>query len=116
MFFVHKKDNNIRLIADGRQASACHRRPPRTRLGSPRAHAEIDLGDETLTTAGGFGSVSEIAVHASGADVKDSFQFSLRPLASWFGIDELVTASDFGVTTAWDDESESMVPVDAGDT
>lgn len=115
LFFVHKKDN-IRLIVDGRQASACHRKPPRARLGGPRALAEIGLSDETLTTAGGFGSVSEIAVHASGADVKDSFfQFSLRPLASWFGIDELVTASDFGVTSVLDDESESMVPVDAGD-
>lgn len=116
LFFVHKKDSNIRLIVDGRQASACHHKPPRARLGGPRALAEIDLSDETLTTAGGFGGISEIAVHASGADVKDSFfQFSLRPLASWFGIDELVTASDFNVTSVWDDESESMVPVEAGD-
>jgi hypothetical protein len=42
LFFVWKSSKKgIRLIVDARQANACHRRPPKTKLGGAAALAEL---------------------------------------------------------------------------
>ena len=88
------------------------RLPPKTRLGSAAAMAELRLSDEDLLggtaiesdsfsqdVLGGVGEVAEINVRASAADVDDSFcQFYIPELASWFAVLQLVDPSEIGVT------------------
>ena len=45
LFFVKKKDGTIRLIVDGRQANAYHRRPPHSCLATPGILSELDMAD-----------------------------------------------------------------------
>ena len=77
------------------------RLPPKTRLGSAAAMAELRLSDAELMEAEvstdanfedmiqGVGEVAEINVRTSAADVDDSFyQFHTPQLASWFAVPE----------------------------
>ena len=75
IFTVRKKDGAQRLILDARQANACHRAPPTTRLSTPASLAALDLSAQTLI-ADGFGSIlGEDApiVTAESGDVGDCF-------------------------------------------
>ena len=112
LFFVKKKDDNIRLIIDGRQANRCHRPPPKTRLGSVSATCELDLSDQGLLDCGGFGEVAEVNVQDSDLDVDDCFyQFLVEELGSWFAMDHRVRASEWGITEVWDDDLRRRDPV-----
>eukprot|EP00439_Symbiodinium_sp_Y106_P037111 s1103_g4.t1 len=86
VFFVKKKDPNaIRMVIDARVTNAHHRAPPVTRLGSGANFSELDLSQDGLRhhkldgTEIGWGTEM---------DVSDCFyQFDLKEMASWFGID-----------------------------
>ena len=96
MFFVRKKDGQIRLVVDGRTTNARHKLPPHTSLGTVAAWAEIDLSSlpdgATLFKCSG--------------DLQDSFyQFTSDVLAEDFAFDFPVRASDAGVTEVWEDGS-----------
>ena len=89
LFFVWKKDGCIRMVIDGRQANLLQRRPPRVYLGSPSALSEVDLSDASVKL-GGFGSVTEFHLALADADVRDAYyQFRVRDLGSWFGLERL---------------------------
>ena len=112
LFFVKKKDGMIRLICDSRVPNALHQRPPKTRLGGPDSLIEIDLSDETLRDVGGFGEIFSGELCAGTLDVKDSFfQYSVKEVASWFGLGERIRAQDWGIETIWDDDAQGMTVV-----
>ena len=117
IFFVHKKSGDIRLIVDARQANACHRPPPKSRLGSVGAIAELDLSSESWEAlCAASGSNEPLDAHGGDSDVDDSFyQFSIAELASWFCIDELLDPLAFGVQRVWDDDQRKFTPVVAGE-
>ncbi|CAK0884216.1 unnamed protein product [Prorocentrum cordatum] len=48
IFFVGKKDGSLRMVIDGQEPSAMHRRPPRTELGSAAALSGLCLDADTL--------------------------------------------------------------------
>ena len=112
LFLAKKKDDNIRLIIDGRQPNRCQQPPPKTRLGSVSATCELDLSDQGLLDCGGFGEVAEVNVQDSDLDVDDCFyQFLVEELGSWFAMDHWVRASEWGIIEVWDDDLRRRDPV-----
>ena len=91
IFFVKKKTPDaIRMIIDARITNAHHRPPPVTRLGSAANYADLDLSEEGLN--GRFDAEHEHVGWGSEMDVSDCFyQFDLKEMASWFGIDYPLT-------------------------
>ncbi|CAK0875312.1 unnamed protein product, partial [Prorocentrum cordatum] len=116
LFFVKKKKpGEIRMIVDARQANACHRAPPTTRLGSAGALADLDFSDGN-GSFGGVGSVVGWGPHGNEADVEDCFyNFSIDGLAEWFGFDDplpVATIRDtYGINIGsfWDPDLHRMV-------
>ena len=97
LFFVKKKEDQIRLIIDARQANFCHRPPPRTCLGSAGAMTELSLPARLATDSG----AAELFVTTSAADVDDSFyQYLVPSVAAWFGIRRLARALTRGAAGA----------------
>ena len=93
---MKKKGGQQRLIVDARMANCLMRLPPKTRLGSAAAMAELRLSDADLRddplggteieadsfsqgVLGGVGEMAEINVRASAADVDDSFYQLFTP-------------------------------------
>ena len=68
-FFVKKKDGTIRLIVDGRQANAYHRRPPHSCLATPGILSELDMADFGTVC----GELAEAEPCGNEFDVKDFF-------------------------------------------
>ena len=114
-FFVEKKGDKIRLVADARMPNGLHRRPPHTSLGGPGALARLDLSEHSLELGGTPSSDQD--PHAAAADLKDGFfQIQNRKLASYFGVEFGEPASVWGVSEVYDEHSERMVPVHPDDT
>eukprot|EP00438_Fugacium_kawagutii_P005728 Skav230032 [mRNA] locus=scaffold261:318609:321503:- [translate_table: standard] len=118
IFFVWKASKKgIRLIIDARMPNACHKKPPKTKLGGAAALAELDAaldGTDMENLAAGYGGPVELPCSLFGdtGDVSDAFyQFSVEGLAEWFGLDDPVRAGDFGVTSVWDDAIKADCPV-----
>lgn len=111
LFFVWKSERKgIRMIVDARMPNGFHRQPPKTKLGGAAALAELDAyfeeSDMPQLTEG-YGGPVELPCSLFGCtgDVSDAFyQFSVESLADWFGLDDPVTAAEFGVSEVWDDE------------
>eukprot|EP00435_Cladocopium_sp_Y103_P074179 s45_g47.t1 len=117
IFFVWKSNKRgIRMIVDARMPNGCHRRPPKTKLGGASSLAALDaFVDEDDLEVGqfGFGGMTEIPARMFGntGDVSDAFyQFSVESLADWFGLDDPVRASEFGVSSVWDPDLKADVP------
>ena len=101
----------IRLICDCRRANACHRKPPKTRLGGPDSLTDLDLSEFTLSQQG-FGGFPQLDFHQAATDVKDAFfQSQIKEMACWFGLDVTIIAADWGITSVYDDETKRNVPV-----
>jgi len=73
LFFVKKKDGNIRMVCDSRQPNFCHKRPPRTQLGTADCYSELDLADFDDGDFVGVGGLGYDDVHQAGSDVRDCF-------------------------------------------
>ena len=128
-FCVKKKEDQQRLIVDCRAAKFMMRLPPRTKLGSAAAMAELrtpdnvlpvydedNNDDDTIDGLDGLGEVAQIELLTSAADVDDRFyQFATPQLASWFAIRELVDPTEFGVTKIWDSEKGKLRDVAQGE-
>ncbi|CAK9071939.1 unnamed protein product [Durusdinium trenchii] len=119
LFFVWKSSRKgIRLIVDARMPNACHKRPPKTKLGGASAIADVDAfadEDDLALLNEGYGGPVELPCKMFGdtGDVSDAFyQFSVAGLADWFGLDDPVRAADFEVTSVWDPDSGCQVDVD----
>eukprot|EP00438_Fugacium_kawagutii_P027761 Skav215994 [mRNA] locus=scaffold4693:140018:158914:+ [translate_table: standard] len=120
IFFVWKSEKKgIRMIIDARMPNACHKKPPKTKLGGAAGLSELDLffdTDDVGALESGYGGPVELPASLWGntGDVSDAFyQFSVAPLAEWFGMDDPVLASEVGVNEVWCPESASMKPVSA---
>ena len=119
LFFVWKASRKgIRMIVDARMTNACHRSPPRTRLGGATALSEVDAFVEgpdlecPLPSCGGLVELPT-ALFGDTADVSDAFyQFSVWPLAEWFGLDDPIVASEFNISQVWCATSQSYVDVE----
>ena len=93
-FFAHEKDCNIRLICDSRVPNALHQRPPKAKLGGVDALAELHL----THFSDGETDVGTVDLDAGTMDVKDCFfQYSVKEVASWFGLGHKIGASDWQV-------------------
>ena len=127
-FCVKKKGGKQRLIVDARMANFLMRLPPKTRLGSAAAIAELRLSDEDLQAgdaaldatfedlAQGIGETAEISVRASAADVDDSFyQFFTPQLASWFAVPERYDLASLGITQVWSESLGRLRPAQPGE-
>eukprot|EP00435_Cladocopium_sp_Y103_P018992 s1272_g4.t1 len=115
IFFVWKSEKRgIRLIIDARMPNGCHRRPPKTKLGGAAGLSEIDAvldADDLDTAACGYGGAVELPAKLFGdtGDVSDAFyQFSVWPLAEWFGLDDPVFAHEFDVNEVWNPDTQAM--------
>ena len=100
------------MVVDARRANILQRRPPPVRLGSATAISELDLSDAALSM-GGFGGVASVHFRfaAADGDVRDAYyQYDITALGSWFTLAP-VQAGRFGITRAWDDETQSFLPV-----
>lgn len=110
LFFVKKKDGMIRMICDSRRPNALHRRPPKARLGGMDSLVELDLSDRTLEEYGGFGEVCSGGITAGAVDVKDSFfQYSVKEVASWFGLGHFVTPEEWDLKPFYDENVGDFV-------
>ena len=123
IFFVWKSERRgIRLIIDARMPNGCHRRPPKTKLGGAAGLSEIDAvldPDDVELATDGYGGAVELPAKLFGdtADVSDAFyQFSVWPLAEWFGLDDPVLAKEFDVTEVWNPDSQQMEAVAADES
>ena len=126
---MKKKEGQQRLIVDARIANYLMRLPPKMRLGSAAAMAELRLSDEDLLggteieadsfaqdVLGGIGEVAEINIRASAADVDDSFyQLRTPQLASWFAVPQLVDPREIGATQIWSEQFGRFRPVQPGE-
>ena len=137
---MKKKGDQQRLIVDYRVAIFCMRLPPRTKLGSAAAMAELrvaaegaapaldddddflpcpegeDEEDDMIDGLDGLGELAEMELRTTAADVDDSFyQFATPQLASWLAIRELVDPKEFGVHRIWDSRLGKLRDVAEGE-
>ena len=123
-FTVHKKDGAQRLILDARQANACHRAPPTTRLSTPASLTALDLTAQTLE-ADGFGGIygeEGPTVTAESGDVGDCFyNFSIQEATAWFCTDDAFSKEELkeelgiDVTNVYDDDRQHNTPLEPGE-
>ncbi|CAK0853768.1 unnamed protein product, partial [Prorocentrum cordatum] len=116
IFFVWKSSRRgIRLIADAQMPSGHHRLPPKTRLGGAGALSQLDGWldqDELASLAQGCGPIAEVPnLSVCVGDVEDAFyQFSVESMAEWFGLDDPVRCSEFGLSQIFDNDLERLRP------
>ena len=122
LFFVWKANKKgIRMIVDARMPNACHKLPPKTKLGGAAALCELDAfvdEDDVPMMQSGYGGPVELPCSLFGntGDVSDAFyQFSVESLADWFGLDDPVAAKEFGLQTVWDPDLGRDVPLQPDD-
>ena len=105
---MKKTPDAIRMIIDARVTNAHHRHPPITRLGSASNFADLDLSSESLSER--LSQPEEEISWGTEMDVSDCFyQFQLKEMGSWFGIDFPKVASDwaehgFDVDTVYNED------------
>ncbi|CAE7187344.1 unnamed protein product [Symbiodinium necroappetens] len=121
-FTVRKKDTDQqRLIIDARQANACHRPPPTTRLATPAGMTNLDLSPGSLESDGFGGYLGEACVSGEAGDVGDCFyNFTVPALAAWFCTDDDFDQAELAtlgihVDTVYDDEAGKELPLQAGE-
>ena len=108
-FFMKKKQGWIRMIIDGREASALCFRPPYTELGSAGALSMLDLSDEKFMKDLGR---PQVDLFGAGLDLCDAFyQNTARELGCLFGFDYPELASVWGVDSVYDDTLGQEVAV-----
>ena len=106
IFFVGKKDGTLRMVIDGREPSAMHRRPPRTELGSAAALSGLCLDADVLTDG-------DSGYHGASADLRQGFyQMQWLEVGSWFCFDFPMAIKNFGLDSVYDEVSRSYVHVD----
>ncbi|CAK0903559.1 unnamed protein product, partial [Prorocentrum cordatum] len=116
IFFVWKSSRRgIRLIVDARMPNGHHRLPPKTRLGGASALSRLDGWldqDELASLAQGCGPIAEIPnLSVCVGDVEDAFyQFSVESMAEWFGLDDPVRCSEFGLSQIFDNDLGGLRP------
>ncbi|CAE7381652.1 unnamed protein product [Symbiodinium microadriaticum] len=96
-FTVHEKGGAQRLIVDARQANACHRSPPTTRLATPAGMINLDLSAQTLEADGYGGTFGDPEISAEAGDVGDCFYNFQAPLDE----NERVYAAFGGIPMGW---------------
>lgn len=102
IFFVKKKDRTQRMVIDGRESSALHRRPPHTDLGSASAIASLDIG--------GLLHDGDDGVFGASADLKQCFyQLQWKQIASWFALDFPEELSVFPSHQVYDEGAREYV-------
>eukprot|EP00435_Cladocopium_sp_Y103_P074644 s13_g50.t1 len=116
LFFVKKKTPEwIRMVVDCRIGNAHHRQPPVTRLGSASSFVDLDMSPDVLRHKLGC-SGSPVGWGAE-LDVSDCFyQFEMKQLSKWFGIDDPRSVSAWEkwgiqVTSVFDEDMQTDIPV-----
>ncbi|CAK0861131.1 unnamed protein product, partial [Prorocentrum cordatum] len=106
IFFVGKKDGSLRMVIDGREPSALHRRPPRTELGSAAALSGLCLDADLLGSDGqGY--------HGASADLRQGFyQMQWLEIGSWFCFDYPMPIRNFDTDQVYDEVHRRFVQVD----
>ena len=114
LFFVKKKTPEwIRMVVDCRISNVHHRQPPVTRLGSPSCFGDLEMSPEVLKARLGR-DCNQVGWGAE-LDVADCFyQFEMKQLAKWFGIDDPRKTADWAkagvdITEVYDEDLETMV-------
>ena len=106
IFFVGKKDGTLRMVIDGREPSALHRRPPRTELGSAAALSSLCLDSDVL-------GVGDAGYHGASADLCQGFyQMQWLEVGSWFCFDFPMAIKNFDLDCVYDEVSRSFIRVD----
>ncbi|CAK0836100.1 unnamed protein product, partial [Prorocentrum cordatum] len=107
IFFVDKKDGSrTRMVIDGREPSAMHRRPPRTELGSSAAPSGLCFDADTLADG-------DSGYHGASADLRQGFyQMQWLEVGSWFCFDFPMAIKNFDLDSVYDEASRSYVHVD----
>jgi hypothetical protein len=114
VFFVRKKNTEIRMVLDCRPSNACHQPPPHSALATAGALSTINLADSWLGGADADGERPD--PHAGSVDFADDYyQFKVPEVSSWFGLCVQRTASQAGVTSVFDEETLSDVAVQPGE-
>ena len=110
LFFVTKKNDQLRLVVDGREASSLHKRPPSIGLGSASAVASVDLSDDALQAASSARQPAQ--VFGASADLRQGFyQMTWLQMGSWFGFDYVEPASEFPGCPVYDDDTGQFIMV-----
>jgi len=93
LFFVAKKNHQIRMVLDGRSTNISHMLPPHTALGTVAAWCDAD-----------FSEAAPGRLWKASGDLQDSFyQFTSWALAEDFASDFPVRAGDVGVSSIFED-------------
>ncbi|CAE7214061.1 unnamed protein product [Symbiodinium sp. CCMP2456] len=118
-FTVHKKGGAQRLIVDARQANACHRSPPTTRLATPAGMINLDLSAQTLEADGFGGTFGDPEISAEAGDVGDCFyNFQVPELTAWFATDDSFSREEirqqlgFDIPEVYDDSLGYETPLE----
>ena len=61
LFFVHKKNGDIRMVVDARRTNALHHRPPPVHLGSVEAFSDIDWSEAVAAHGAAVGRTCAFA-------------------------------------------------------
>ena len=86
VFFVRKKNTEIRMVLDCRPSNACHQSPPHSALATSGALSTINFADSWLGGADADGQRPD--PHAGSVDLADGYyQFKVPEVSSWFGLE-----------------------------
>ena len=112
LFFVVKKDGMLRMVVDCRLANQLHHLPPYADLATASALSQLDFSDTFLNSEAFKELGKPLDIHFSSLDLTDGFyQFEFEEASSFFCLDHLVQAGDFGVTSIYDDDVKDFTPV-----
>ena len=102
-FFVTKKNGDLRLVIDGKEPSALHRRPPYTPLGSAAAISAVDMSSTTVSRASSLSNAPDSeSFFGANADLRQGFyQLTWIEMCEWFGFDCPEEAHVYGATYSY---------------
>ena len=114
VFFVRKKNGEIRMVLDCRPSNACHRQPPHSSLATAGSLSTINLANSWLDDEAAPGAQAD--PHAGSVDLADGYyQFKVPEVSSWFGLGLQRTARQAGVSAVFCEERRCEVPVHPDD-
>ena len=114
LFFVVKKDGMLRMVVDCRLANMLHHLPPYADLATASALSQMDFSDSFLNSQVFAELGTPLELHFSSLDLTDGFyQFEFEEASSFFCLDHLVQACDFGVKRIYDDDVQGFTDVGA---